>query len=208
METILDTIVEQTVAFLCGKFELEILILYGSYANGLGNSESDIDLIGFADVPDFVHESGMIDGHILDAWIYPVAVISDISKTMHILPCRILIDKGDRGPGLLRRIEEERKRNTKKLSGKEREQMDGWVGKMLRRAGPDGPEARYRYTWLLNDFPELYCNYSGIYYDGPIKTIKNILAGDAELGPLYFGLLGREKDIKKLEELYTILLSR
>jgi len=86
--------------------------------------------------------------------------------------------------------------------------MDSWVGKMLRRAGQDGPEGRYRYTWLLNDFPELYCNYSGIYYDGPIKTIKNILAGDGELGPLYFGLLGREKDIEKLEELYTILLSR
>lgn len=82
----MDITVENAVAFLRKKFDFDLLILYGSYANGLGNSESDIDLIGFADVPDFVHESAMIDGHMLDAWIYPVVVISDIGKTMHILP--------------------------------------------------------------------------------------------------------------------------
>lgn len=204
----MDTTVDNAVAFLNGKFEFELLILYGSYANGLNNAESDIDMIGFADIPEFIHESAMIDGHMLDAWIYPIAVISDIGKTMHILPCRILIDKNDKGTELLHRIEEERKKNTKKLSGKEREQMDSWVEKMLKRAGQDGPEARYRYTWLLNDFPELYCNYLGIYYDGPMKTIKNILSGDRELGNLYFSLLGHEKDIEKLRELYALLLSR
>ena len=204
----MNTTVETAIAFLGGKFEFDLLILYGSYANGLNNGESDIDMIGFADIPEFTHESAMIDGHMLDAWIYPTAVISDISKTMHILPCRIVIDIDDRGPGLLRSIEEERKKNTKKLSGKEREQMDSWVEKMLRRAGQDGPEARYRYNWLLNDFPELYCNYSGIYYDGPIKTIKNVLSRDTEIGKLYFGILGHEKNVEKVKELYTLLLSK
>lgn len=86
--------------------------------------------------------------------------------------------------------------------------MDKWIEKMIKRARQDSPEANYRYNWLLNDFPELYCSYSGFYYDGPMKTIKNRLSIDKEIGELYFSIISHNKNIEKVEELYNILLSR
>ena len=204
----MDPVVENAVAYLSAKYEFDLLILYGSYANGHNNNESDIDIIGFSEIPEFVHESPIISEHMLDAWIYPISFISDISKTIHVLPCHILIDKSLRGVELIQNIEDERKKNTKKLSRIEKEQMDKWIEKMIKRARQDSPEANYRYNWLLNDFPELYCNYSGFYYDGPIKTIKNRLSIDKEIGELYFGIISHNKSIEKVEELYNILLSR
>ena len=207
-EIAVDITVENAVAYLSTKYEFDLLILYGSYANGHNNNESDIDIIGFAEITEFVHESPIINDHMLDAWIYPISFISDVSKTIHILPCQILIDKSFQGAKLIQSIEDERKKNTKKLSGNEKEQMDKWIEKMIKRARQDSPEANYRYNWLLNDFPELYCNYSGFYYDGPIKTIKNRLSVDKEIGELYFDIMGHNKSIDRVEELYKKLLSR
>ncbi len=204
----MDTTIDDAVVFLKTKYEFELLILYGSYANDLSNNESDIDIIGFANIPEFVHESEIINEHMLDAWIYPGKYIADIDKTIHILPCKVLIDKYGKGNKLLCDIEKERKKRKVVLKGKEKEQMNSWIAKMIKRARQDGSESDYRYNWLLYDFPELYCNYLGIYYDGPIKTIKNILRLDKEISLIYFELIGKEKNMEKVEELYKILLSR
>jgi len=63
MEIILDTTIENAIAFLAGKFSFDLLILYGSYANDLNNAESDIDMIGFADVPDCQRRSDSSSFH-------------------------------------------------------------------------------------------------------------------------------------------------
>lgn len=204
----MDKTVIEAEAYLALKYDFDLLILYGSFASHLNNAESDIDIIGFGGIPSFVHESAIIDGHMLDAWIYPCEEKKDISKTLHILPCTILIDKNNTGNELVRRIEEERRRLTKKMTDEEKEQTNSWIRKMINRASRDSPEGDYRYNWLLYDFPELYCNYLSIYYDGPIKTLKNRIAHDAEVNGLYTELLKRQKDIRKIEALYNIIMSR
>jgi len=203
-----DKTIIEAKAYLAKKFDFDLLILYGSFASHHNNDESDIDIIGFGDVPQFMHDSAVIDGHMLDAWIYPCEERKDISKTLHILPCTVLIDKNNTGDELIRRIEEERHRLTKKMTNEDREQMNSWIEKMINRASQSSPEGDYRYNWLLYDFPELYCNYLSIYYDGPIKTLKNRIANDAEVNELYTELLKRQKDIEKLKALYTVIMSR
>ncbi|GGM03525.1 hypothetical protein GCM10010099_19630 [Streptomyces cinereus] len=54
----------------------------------------------------------------------------------------------------------------------EKTQLRLWFNKMLQRAREDDIIGQYRYNMLLNDLPELYCRFKGLYYDGPIKTIR------------------------------------
>lgn len=198
----MDTIITNALNYLKNKYNVRITLLYGSYCSNTHNHESDIDLLVFATIEENKHESNVIDGHMLDAWIYPVKEIENPKEYIHIYPCICIYDELGKADIFIKEIVRIREENTIKMSLTEKDQMDKWILKMLHRGSQNIPESNYRYLWLLYDFPELYCKYNGIYYDGPVKTIRYIKEHDNEVYLEYEQLLQNGKNIGRLEALY------
>jgi hypothetical protein len=198
----MDTTVTDAVEYLKKEYRAKIILLYGSYSLNAQNRESDIDLFVFADIEESKHESKVFDGHMLDAWVYPVKEIENPKEYIHIYPCIIQYDELSKAEKFVKEIVRIREEKTIKMALGEKQQIDRWIEKMIQRGTQDSPESNYRYVWLIYDFPELYCKYHGIYYDGPIKTICHMKEHDSEVYIEYEWLLQNGKDIRRIEELY------
>jgi predicted nucleotidyltransferase len=193
--------------YLNEKYKPSLIILYGSYYTNTFNFESDIDLILYAPVPEFIHDSSIINEVQLDAWIYPEKEKIRTEKLIHILPCEIIKDDNNIGRSLILKIEKFRDKTIKEMSDSERIQLNSWIDKMLNRAKENTIEANYRYNWLLHELPELYCQIRNQYYNGPIKTLKRIKDENLDIYNIYMELLGQKKNIEKLKELYILIKS-
>jgi len=204
----MQDIIEKAVDHLTSKYKAKTILLYGSFASQAANNQSDIDLIVLADTDTEGHDSSQIDNHILDAWIYPTNRWEDSSTFTHIYPFTILMDELGVAEKLEASILEQRITATKILSAAEYQQLASWIKKMLNRATQYTVEANYRYNWLLHDFPELYANLSGIYYDGPVKTFRRIKEQDPGLYQKYETILAAGRNIPMLSELYGLVMSR
>ena len=194
----------QTKTYLEKKYDPQIAFLYGSFATKTFNNVSDIDCVCFAEIDHFIHDSSMIDGHVLDGWIYPIKEIENIDLIIHIIPCEVIIDKNDQSKEILNRIIKKRKENTVEMKDEEKKQLIGWIKKMIIRSTEDNLESNYRYNWLLHDFPELYCKFKNEYYDGPVKTIRKL----QEKKDIYrkYEIVCRNKNIKALKEMYSEII--
>ncbi len=174
----------------------KVIIGYGSFVNGTPNKESDIDIIALAEIEEMVHDSRMMDAHQLDAWIHPMRKVLEVDDILHVWPGELVLDHEGIGARMLAAIEARRREKAKRIEGTQREVVDSWIPNMLKRASGEGLEAKYRYLWLLHDFPEIYCNYHGIYFDGPIKTIRYLRENDLRAYERYakaiddFGAIG------------------
>lgn len=204
----MQDIIEKAVGYLTSKYKAKTILLYGSFASRAANNQSDIDLIVLADTDADGHDSSQIDNHILDAWIYPIHRWDDSSTFTHIYPFTILMDELGVAEKLEASILEQRIKATKILSDAEYQQLASWIKKMLNRATQNTVEANYRYNWLLHEVPEIYANLSGIYYDGPVKTLRRIKEQDPDLYQQYETLLAAGKSITLLDELYGWLINK
>ena len=191
--------------YLNEKYNPSLILLYGSFSDGTMNKESDIDLILYAPVNKFIHDSNIINGYLLDAWIYPENDINLIEKVIHIIPCKIIKDDKETGTDLIQKIEILRNTKNRKMDSDEKKQINEWIQKMIKRAKGKGIESNYRYYWLLHDFPELYCKFTNQYYNGPIKTIKKINQENIKISKIYLKLLNGRKNIKNMGNLYKML---
>lgn len=204
----MQDIIEKAVGYLTFKYKAKTILLYGSFASQAANNQSDIDLIVLADTDAEGHDSSQIDSHILDAWIYPINRWEDPSTFTHVYPFRILMDELGVAEKLEASILEQRIKATKILSAAEYQQLVSWIKKMLNRATQNTVEANYRYNWLLHEVPELYANLSGIYYDGPVKTLRRIKEQDPDLYQQYETLLATGKNVTLLDDLYGLIIDR
>jgi hypothetical protein len=194
-------LVQKAVEFL-RVYQPQLLFLYGSFAANNPTATSDIDMLCFADQPEFVHDSTLIDGHALDAWIYPMSKLQDIAEFSFILPCKVLLDEKHIAETLLAKLRSERDKSSV-MTTREREQYLRWLEKMLVRASGDTAEANYRYHWLLFEFPESYRRLRGEYFDGPVKTMHLMSQLNPELFRRYETLLAGEKSVSQLACLYA-----
>jgi hypothetical protein len=196
--------IQKIKVFFEEKYDPEILFLYGSFATETYNKVSDIDCICFANINSFIHDSSMIDGNVLDGWIYPLKEIQNTDLMLHIIPCEVLIDKNNISKEIINKIIKKRSENTVQMNFDEKKQLIGWIKKMIIRSSEDSLESNYRYIWLLHDFPELYCKFKNEYYDGPVKTIRKI----KENNDIYtrYEIAVKQKNIHVLKELYSEII--
>jgi len=200
-------VVEEAVQYLMGNYSPRAILLYGSFAAGTPTDESDIDVLVFTDHPSNLHDSRVIDGHYLDAWIYPVEKSKDAEAFVHAFPFRVLHDSLGLASDLGAAIEAIRKQKTLILEPAEKQRLEGWITKMLARASQDTAEANYRYRWVLQDLPELYCQFRGRYFDGPVKTLRRMRESDPILFQKYETLLSATKNVALARDLYTEVLN-
>ena len=146
----------------------------------------------------------MIDGNVLDGWIYPLKEIQNTDLMLHIIPCEVLIDKSNISKKIINKIIKKRSENTVQMNFNEKKQLIGWIKKMIIRSSEDSLESNYRYIWLLHDFPELYCKFKNEYYDGPVKTIRKI----KENKDIYkkYEIVVKQKNVHVLKELYSEII--
>ena len=197
----------QLVAYLTATYQARTIVLYGSFASHSAHADSDIDVVVFADVEQATHDATLLDGHPLDAWIYPLADWQQSERLRHIYPFTVLLDDAGIAAELARRLAELRAQATRVLSAGERQQLVAWVHKMLKRASQTSLEANYRYHWLLHDFPELFANFRGEYYDGPVKTLRRMQTVAPAFYREYESLLTQAKDVARVGELYRQLIA-
>jgi len=198
----MQEIFESVLARYSQQFAKSTVLVYGSLASGSFHARSDVDVVVFAEVDAAYHEGGELSGHLLDAWVHPVADVQNTSDFLRVVPLVTIRDDYKVAELLAARIQIERDSAISSVDEKKLSELDAWVHKMVGRARVDSSEGNYRYHWLLHDYPELYCLFRGVFCDGPAKTLRRLSERDPALSEMYSSLLGNKKDVDLLENLW------
>lgn len=181
----MDT-VEKIIGYIKEKYQPHAIIIYGSFADGSANEHSDFDALVIAD-RDKTHDASVIDGIILDVFIYPTDTFRseyDPAEFIQVCHGKIVLDKDGIADRLQKRalsyIEQRPKRSADEIR-----QEIAWCEKMVKRTTRGDAEGYYRLHWLLTDSLEIYCDVTGSYYYGPKKSLRCMEQTDKEAFRIY-----------------------
>ena len=181
---------DRIISYLKDTYEPDAIIVYGSYADGSADGNSDFDALILAD-HEKTHDSSVIDGIVLDVFVYPAEAFRseyDPEEFIQVWDGKIVLDKNGTA-GLLQKRVLECIADTPQKTEKEIRQEIAWCEKMLSRTARGDAESRYRWHWLLVDSLEIYCDVKGLYYHGPKKALRFMERTDEEAFGLYSAAL-------------------
>ena len=161
---------QKIIDFLVQKYNPDCLILYGSYADGSYNANSDLDALVLADVSEASHDVSEVDGIQLDVFVYPVLAELKPEDYPQLYHSKILIDRQGRGETLQKAVIDYIENRPAKSDESIMEDIR-WCEKMLARTRRGDPEGYYRWHWVLCDSLQFYSDIRGWYYFGPKKTL-------------------------------------
>ncbi len=166
-------IADRIINCLTEKYQPDAMITYGSFSDGSANENSDFDALIIAD-HEKMHDSSVIDGIILDVFIYPTDMFQseyDPEEFVQIFDGKIVLDKNGIADRLQKRVLDYIERTPQKTAD-EIQQEISWCEKMILRTMRDDAEGYYRWHWLLYDSLEIYCDVKGLHYFGPKKALR------------------------------------
>lgn len=179
---------KKTIDYLVHRYQPETLILYGSYADGSFNANSDLDAILLADVAEMFHDTSVVEGVQLDVFIYPAESQLKPEDFPQLYHSKICMDRQGRGKALQEAVRDYIDQYPIKSTEAIREDIV-WCEKMLTRTLRGDPEGYYRWHWVLCDSLEFYCNIRGWFYFGPKKTLLLMQRHDPVAYSLYSNAL-------------------
>lgn len=165
---------EKIIHFLKETYAPLSIIVYGSYANGTNNLNSDFDALVITHEGVKKHITDIIDGVKLDVFVYPAELFKDTDvcqEFIQIFDGNIVLDTDDIGLNLKNNVTE----YIKKTTNKPREEIHDeiiWCKKMLERTKRNDVEGAYRYHWLLVDSLQIFFSIINQYYFGPKKSLN------------------------------------
>ncbi len=174
------------IRFLTNTYHPDAIVVYGSYADGSADQNSDFDALVVAE-SEKTHDSSVVDGVILDVFIYPEKTFRseyDPEEFVQIWDGKIILDKNGAAALLQKRVCEHIARAPRKTEEEIRQEID-WCDKMAQRTARGDAESFFRWHWLLHDSLEIYCDVKGLYYYGPKKALRLMERTDAEAFALY-----------------------
>ena len=198
-------ITEKIIRYIKETYQPDAVIIYGSFADGGANEYSDFDALVIAD-RDKTHDASVIDGIILDVFIYPADTFrSDYDPKEFVQVCdgKIVLDKYGTAGRLQERVRSYFEGMLKKSADEIRQEI-AWCEKMALRTKRGGAEGYYRHHWVLTDSLEIYCDVIGSYYYGPKKSLRRMEQTDKEAFRIYAEAL-KGFDIDSLSEWVSYL---
>lgn len=181
---------ESIIEHLKDKYSPEAVIVYGSFADGTANLNSDFDALVIADRP-ALHDTTVFDGTLLDVFVYPPETFGDDIDPHDFLQVYDGIVVFDQN-GLAGRLKDKVRAYVLGMPPKSDEELRDeltWCEKMLARTVRGDAEGAYRWHWLLVDSLEIYSDLKKQYYFGPKKTLKKMAAEDKEAFEKYCAAL-------------------
>ena len=165
---------KEIITYLIETYHPLAILVYGSYADGSNNANSDFDaLVISRDHPQH-HDVSFAGGIQLDIFVYPRSFfLGDINHEnfLQLFDSQVVFDTEGLGQGLKDQVLDYLS-NLPRKSANEIEANIAWCRKMLLRAARGDAEGMFRWHWLLTDSLEVFCDAVGQFYFGPKKSLK------------------------------------
>ena len=198
---------EKIVGYLKKTYQPDAVIVYGSFADGSANLNSDFDALIIAG-KEKTHDSSIVDGVVLDVFVYPTETFSadyDPEEFVQVWDGKIVLDEHGIAGQLKAKVLDYIEHLPKKTATEVAQEVE-WCEKMLLRTMREDVEGYYRWHWVLCDSLEIYFDIRGLHYYGPKKTLRLMEKSDAEAFGLYAKAL-REFDRESLSAWIAYLKS-
>lgn len=190
----------QIVEYIKRKYSPLSIILYGSYANGTNDPNSDFDALVISQDHEKFHDTSVVDGIQLDVFVYPESYFDggyDCGNFVQIFDGNIIMDTGEKGKGIQNDVLSYLKTRSRKTREEIQADVD-WCVKMQNRAKRGDVEGMFRWHWILIDSLEIFCDVVGHPYFGPKKTLKWMEEND----PASFACYGKALRDFRMESLF------
>ena len=175
----MDDLLRDVCESLVRESQAHTILLYGSRADGTDNEFSDYDVAAFADVPATTRDTRIVDGRFLDVFLHPSAVLREPSKEyLTLRGSRILVQRRTEASDFLAGLDAIFDRGPDVLSDDEIEARRTWARKMALRMRRGDIEGNFRRAWLLTALLEDYFSLRGMWYEGPKKSFRWLMASD------------------------------
>lgn len=165
---------EQIIEYIKQNYNPLSIILYGSYANGTNNLNSDFDSLVISYDHEQFHDTSFVNGIQLDVFVYPASYFDgdfDCDDFIQIFDGKVITDNGECGKALQMKVISHLQNRPQKSKAEIDASVD-WCIKMLARAKRYDAEGMFRWHWLLTDSLEIFCDIMQHPYLGPKKSLK------------------------------------
>ena len=165
---------EQIVEYINQKYNPNSIIIYGSYANGTNNLNSDFDALVISHDHKQYHDTSFVSGIRLDVFVYPTSYFEgeyDPNDFIQIFDGKIIKDYNGLGKELQDNVLSYIQNRPQKSKSDVVAEVD-WCVKMLARVERGDAEGMFRWHWVLTDSLEIFCDVMGHPYFGAKKSLK------------------------------------
>ena len=165
---------EQIVEYIKQKYHPLSIILYGSYADGTNDPNSDFDALVISREHEPCHDTSFVNGVQLDVFVYPASYFDgdfDCQDFIQIFDGKIIMDCDGRGETLRSQVLAYLKNRPLKSASEIKSAVD-WCIKMGSRVKRGDAEGLFRWHWVLIDSLEIFCDIMEYPYMGPKKTLQ------------------------------------
>ncbi|MBR4710489.1 MAG: nucleotidyltransferase domain-containing protein [Clostridia bacterium] len=176
---------------LIRRWQPAAVLVYGSFADGTWDDQSDFDALVLTRTPAPAHDTSLLCGRRLDVFFSSPEIFEgewfpeDFVQLYHAVPAYDPEGRGQAVIGAVRRWADSRPPRSRA----DRLDSLAWLDKMLERAGRGDPEGDYRLLWLLTDSLEIWCDVTGRFCFGPKKSLALLREKDPAGWALYTAAL-------------------
>ena len=169
-------IADKIIEALREKYHPLGIAVYGSFADGSNNRNSDFDALLLLPDGETGHDDSVLFGTELDVWLYGAAHFAapyDAEAFLQLHDSVIVEDVTGRLSALRAEVNAHIESAPQKTEA-ENAQSLSWCRKMLQRTERGDAEGCYRLHWLLTDSLSIYYDLRGEYYFGPKKALRRM----------------------------------